>query len=135
MRLFIRLFFRLVRLILTPFMLLAEKLTTPKAIVRSEAEQNRVDADCKQLALYQFSACPFCIKVRKEMARLGLNIAKRDAQHNPQFRNELESNGGKVKVPCLRIELSATELQWLYESSAIIAYLQQRFDNKVQAAE
>ena len=127
MRLFIRLFFRLVRLILTPFMLLAEKLTTPKAIARSEAEQNQVDADCKQLALYQFSACPFCIKVRKEMARLGLNITKRDVQHNQQHRSELETAGGKIKVPCLRIETAGGEVQWLYESADIIAYLQQRF--------
>ena len=96
MRVFIRLFFRLVRLILTPFMLLAEKLSTPKAIVRSETEQTAVDAACSQLALYQFRACPFCIKVRKEIARLGLNISKRDAQHNQQYRNELQSGGGKI---------------------------------------
>ena len=69
-----RLFFRLIRLILTPFMLLAEKLTTPKAMVRSTAEQAAVDAACRQLALYQFSACPFCIKVRKEMARLSAEV-------------------------------------------------------------
>ncbi|MBZ9611867.1 glutaredoxin family protein [Rheinheimera maricola] len=128
MRLFIRLFFRFVRLILTPFMLLAEKLTTPKAIVRSEAEQQAVDAACKQLALYQFSACPFCIKVRKEMARLGLNITKRNAQHNQQHRSELQTAGGKIKVPCLRIETRVGNVEWLYESTAIIAYLQQRFE-------
>lgn len=127
MRVFIRLFFRLVRLILTPFMLLAEKLTTPKAIERSEAEQTAVDAACSQLALYQFRACPFCIKVRKEMARLGLNIARRNAQHNQRHRNELETAGGKIKVPCLRIETANAEVQWLYESADIIAYLQQRF--------
>lgn len=127
MRVFIRLFFRLVRLILTPFMLLAEKLSTPKAIVRSETEQTAVDTACSQLALYQFRACPFCIKVRKEMARLGLNITKRDAQHNQQHRSELETAGGKIKVPCLRIETANAEVQWLYESADIIAYLQQRF--------
>ncbi|GAB2922525.1 glutaredoxin domain-containing protein [Rheinheimera gaetbuli] len=127
MRLFIRLFFRLIRFILTPFMLLAEKLTTPKAIARSQAEQQRVDTECQQLALYQFAACPFCIKVRKEMARLGLNITKRDAQHHQPYRDELEQGGGKVKVPCLRIESTCGEVKWLYESAAIIAYLQQRF--------
>ncbi|WP_027671664.1 glutathione S-transferase N-terminal domain-containing protein [Rheinheimera baltica] len=122
-----RLFFRLVRLILTPFMLLAEKLTTQKALERSPAEQYKVDLACQQLALYQFKACPFCIKVRKEMARLGLNIVKYDAQHNRHHRKELESGGGKTKVPCLRIESSNNEVQWLYESADIIAYLQQRF--------
>ena len=135
MRLFIRLFFRLVRLILTPFMLLAEKLSTPKAIVRSETEQTAVDAACSQLALYQFSACPFCIKVRKQMARLGLNIVRRDAQHNQQHRNELETAGGKIKVPCLRIESGDGEVQWLYESADIIAYLQQRFEHSSATAQ
>ncbi|MDR6982381.1 glutaredoxin [Rheinheimera pacifica] len=130
-----RLFFRLIRLILTPFMLLTEKLTTPKAIVRSDAEQAAVDDACRQLALYQFSACPFCIKVRKEMARLGLNISKRDAQHNPQYRSELENGGGKIKVPCLRIETASGDVQWLYESSAIIAYLQQQFEHASATAQ
>ena len=78
MRLFIRLFFKLVRLILTPFMLMSEWLTRPKAIVRDAAQQRKVDESCQYLALYQFSACPFCIKVRKEIARLGLNIEKRN---------------------------------------------------------
>lgn len=130
MRLVIRLFFRLIRLILTPFMLLAEWLTTPKAISRSEAEQTEVNNACKQLALYQFKACPFCIKVRKEMARLGLNIEKRDAQHNTHFRAELKNQGGSIKVPCLRIESGSGEshsVRWLYESNEIIQYLQQRF--------
>ncbi|KKO47774.1 glutaredoxin [Arsukibacterium sp. MJ3] len=138
MRLFIRLFFRLIRLVLTPFMLLAEWLTTPKAINRSAEQQAQVNQACQQLALYQFAACPFCIKVRKEMARLGLTIEKRDAQHNPLHRKTLHDNGGKIKVPCLRITSVVTEAQpkgqaaaqqeqWLYESTAIIHYLQQQF--------
>lgn len=130
MRVFIRLFFRLIRLILTPFMLIAEWLTTPKALSRSEAQQAEVNAACQQLALYQFKACPFCIKVRKEIARLGLNIEKRDAQHNDTFRNELQQQGGKVKVPCLRITTGSgdtRQVQWLYESTDIIQYLHQRF--------
>lgn len=135
MRLFIRLFFRLVRLMLSPVMLLAEKLTTPKAIARNPAEQQQVDAACEQLALYQFAACPFCIKVRKEMARLGLNITKRDAQHHQLHRNELEQSGGKVKVPCLRIETAPGEVAWLYESADIIAYLQQRFEHSSATAQ
>ncbi|WP_214000775.1 glutathione S-transferase N-terminal domain-containing protein [Arsukibacterium sp.] len=128
MRLIIRLFFRLVRLILTPFMLLTEWLTTPKAIRRSEEQQAAVDAACQQLALYQFPACPFCIKVRKEIARLGLKIEKRNAQHNQQHRSELASAGGKIKVPCLRITSSPNQTsQWLYESDDIIRYLRQQF--------
>ncbi len=127
MRVLIRFFFRVVRLILTPFMLIAEKLSTPAPIKRQPEAQAEVDAACQQLALYQFAACPFCIKVRKEIARLALPIEKRDAQHNTAFKAELEAGGGRVKVPCLRIEQAQGEVVWLYESNDIIAYLQQRF--------
>lgn len=128
MRLFVRLFFRLVRLVLTPFMLLTEWLTTPKAISRSAEHQQQVDQACRQLALYQFSACPFCIKVRKEMARLGLTIKKRNAQHNALHRTDLLQAGGRVKVPCLRITATAEQNdQWLYESDDIIRYLRAQF--------
>ncbi len=96
MRMIIRAFFRLLRLILTPFMLLQEKLTTPKAINRSTEQQAAVDKATANLALYQFRACPFCIKVRREIARLALNIELRDAQHNPVRREELMNGGGAV---------------------------------------
>jgi glutaredoxin len=122
-----RIVFKVVRIVLTPFMLLSEKLTTPKGIKRSGVAQADVNVACQQLALFQFSACPFCIKVRKEIARLNLPIAKIDAQHNEQNRAALAAGGGRVKVPCLRINQSNGEQQWLYESRDIIQYLQQRF--------
>lgn len=125
-----RLLFKLIRVILTPFMLLAEKLTTPKGISRSKEAQAQVDADSRQLALYEFKACPFCIKVRKEMARLSLNIVKYDALNNQSHRQALEAGGGRIKVPCLRIMHDNGDVQWLYESNDINAYLQQRFAAK-----
>ena len=128
MRVIIRLFFRTLRLALTPVMLVSERFTTPKAVARPAADQAEVDRATQDLALYQFAACPFCIKVRKEMARLGLTIEKRDAQHNAEHRAALQANGGKVKVPCLLIKDSDGHEQWLYESDAIKAWLQTRFD-------
>lgn len=128
MRLIIRYFFRTLRLVLTPFMLVSEKLTTPKSIQRSPEEQARVDDACENLSLYQFSACPFCIKVRKEMARLGLNIETRDAQHDDSHRAALAEGGGSIKVPCLLIREDSGEEQWLYESDDIRSWLQQRFE-------
>tara|TARA_B100001059_G_scaffold235846_1_gene283262 strand:- start:43489 stop:43839 length:351 start_codon:yes stop_codon:yes gene_type:complete len=115
-------------------MLLSEWLTRPKAIARDAAQQLSVDENCQNLALYQFSACPFCIKVRKEIARLGLNIEKRNAQHNQQYRNELAEAGGKVKVPCLRVSQPGQPVTWLYESADIISYLQRHFDNSTVTA-
>lgn len=128
MKMVIRYFFRTLRTVLTPFMLLSEKLSTPKSISRSTEAQAQVDRACEQLALYQFSACPFCIKVRKEMARLGLTIETRDAQHDTANRAALEAGGGRIKVPCLRIKLDDGGDEWLYESDAINAWLRKRFE-------
>ncbi|RFA25803.1 glutaredoxin [Alkalilimnicola ehrlichii] len=129
MRIIIRLFFRAIRLILTPIVLIAEKLTTPKPKPRTEAEQTALDRAAKKLALYQFRACPFCIKVRKEIVRLGLPIEMRDAQHDATHRAALETGGGRVKVPCLRIEHEDGRHEWLYESDAIKAWLQERYED------
>lgn len=120
-------FFKLVRLILGPFLLLNEQLTKPKGLVRTAADQARVDAECRQLALYQFRTCPFSIKVRQEMRRLALNVELRDAQHSAENRQALLTQGGSSKVPCLKITDADNKTRWLYDSKAIIAYLQQRF--------
>ena len=127
MRILIRYFFRGVRVLLAPVMLISEKLSTPKAVERTPEEQAQVDAACQQLALYQFRTCPFCIKVRKEIARLGLNIELRDAQLDPAHKQALLEGGGKVKVPCLKITDDASQATWLYESDEINRWLHQRF--------
>lgn len=127
MRVLIRTFFRGLRLILTPFVLLSEKLSTPSAVKRSAPAQAEVDAACENLALYQFRACPFCVKVRKQIARLGLNIELRDAQLDPDHRQALAQGGGRVKVPCLRITHEDGQEEWLYESDDINRWLERRF--------
>jgi glutaredoxin len=127
MKLFFRYFFRTLRIILGPFMLLSEVLTTPKGVERSAEAQQKVDAETSNLVLYQFRTCPFCIKVRKELKRLSLNIEKRDAQRDPAARAELNQCGGEIKVPCLRITDEHGIHTWMYESDDIIAYLHERF--------
>lgn len=127
MRILIRYFFRGVRLVLAPVMLISEKLSTPKSVERTPDEQATVDQACQSLALYQFRTCPFCIKVRKEIARLGLNIETRDAQLDPAHKQALQEGGGKVKVPCLKINHEDGRQEWLYESDAINHWLHQRF--------
>ncbi|MGM0594445.1 MAG: glutaredoxin family protein [Pseudomonadota bacterium] len=127
MRFFFRYFFRTLRIVLGPFMLLNELITKPKGIERDPEEQKKVDEQTKDLVLYQFATCPFCIKVRREIARLSLKIDKRDALNDPQAREELEQGGGEVKVPCLRIPTEHGAYNWLYESDDIIAWLRERF--------
>ncbi|NMM26074.1 MAG: glutaredoxin [Glaciimonas sp.] len=120
-------FFRLIRVILGPFMLLKEFLTRPQGVVRSATEQAIVNAACRQLTLYQFSTCPFCIKVRQELRRHSLTVELRDAQHSAENRQTLLAQGGSSKVPCLKITDEHGTAQWLYQSGEIIGYLQQRF--------
>ncbi|SES19748.1 Glutaredoxin [Vreelandella subterranea] len=127
MRMLIRYFFRGLRLVLAPFMMISEKLSTPQAVKRSPEEQAKVDEACNSLALYQFRTCPFCIKVRKEMARLGLTIEKRDAQLDPDHKKALQEGGGRVKVPCLKIAHDDGREEWLYESDEINRWLHQQF--------
>ena len=127
MRFFVRYFFKSLRIILHPVMLLWELLTTPKGVERSAVAQQEVDLQSRQLLLYQFKTCPFCIKVRREINRLSLPIELRDAQKNEQHRAELLQGGGQIKVPCLQIKDGQGKVQWMYESSEINQYLHQRF--------
>lgn len=124
-----KIFFKTLRVILGPFMLLWEIVTRPKAVSRTTLEQAEIDQQCKSLALFQYKTCPFCIKVRQEMHRLGLNIEKFDAQQEGDNRAALVRGGGKAKVPCLRITDKVGVNQWMYESGEIITYLRRRFDS------
>ncbi|WP_459718496.1 glutaredoxin family protein [Sideroxyarcus sp. TK5] len=127
MRTLIRMFFRTLRLVLMPFMLLWAKLAMPKGVVRSAEAQQQVERECAKMSLYHFKTCPFCIKVRHEMGRLSLPIELRDAQHEAEHKEALLQGGGKVQTPCLRITGDDGQVQWMYESGDIIRYLQQRF--------
>jgi len=127
MKFLVRAFFKTLRLMLGPVMLLWEFITRPQGLVRAPALQAVVDQDCKSLVLYHYKTCPFCLKVRQEMARLSLNIERRDAQHNATHRADLVDAIGKAKVPCLKVTDSAGHSEWLLDSKAIMAYLQGRF--------
>ena len=127
MKLVIKVFFKSLRIVLIPFMLLWEFVTTPRGIVRAVAAQQQVDQQSRNLVLYQFKTCPFCIKVRREINRLSLPIELRDAQKNMQHRAELLQGGGAIKVPCLQIRDEHGNVQWMYESSDINQYLKTRF--------
>jgi len=128
MKSIVRGFFKTLRIVLGPFMLLWEWLTRPKGIVRPSAAQEEADRQCRDLVLYEFKTCPFCIKVRQEIRRLSLAIERRDAQPEGPVRAELVAGGGRAMVPCLRIAEGGDDVRWLYESGAIIDYLRGRFE-------
>lgn len=101
-------------------------ISRPAKRKRGAAAQAQVTKDAQNLALYQFHACPFCVKTRRTLHRLNVPVALRDAKNDPTHRQALLEGGGRVKVPCLRIE-EAGEVTWMYESKDIIAYLDKRF--------
>jgi glutaredoxin len=129
----IRLFFKILRIILGPLLLLGDWLTRPKGIVRPEAEQQAIDTRTRHLALYHFPTCPFCLKTRRVIRRLALQIELRDARNDPARRAELSAGGGKLQVPCVQITDASGQQTWLYESDAINAYLNREFGSRSAA--
>ena len=105
--------------------ILIDFIFSPKKQQRTESDQEKINEEVKSIKLYQFYACPFCIKTRRVIKRLNLPIETRNAQSG-QYRAELLAGGGEVKVPCLKIE-SNEGVQWMYESADIIQYLEKRF--------
>ena len=116
----------IIRLILGKLILLFNWLFTPRGIKRDREVQASIDAQTARLALYQYQACPFCVKVRRAMKRQSLTIETRDVKRSHSARDELLAGGGDLKVPCLRIEEGERGVPWMYESKDIIEYLEGR---------
>jgi glutaredoxin len=110
--------------VLGSLILFFDWLFTPKGIKRDAGAQQQIDVLTSRLSLYQYKACPFCVKVRRAMKRNSLNITTYDAKRSETSRSELIEGGGKLKVPCLRVESKEGDVCWIYESSDIIAFLE-----------
>ena len=115
---------RIIRLILGKLILFFNWAFSPKTVSHNPHDQAAIDNQTATLALYQYEACPFCVKVRRSMKRHGLNIETRDVKRSPEAREELLSGGGDLKVPCLRINEGERGSQWMYESKDIVGYLE-----------
>jgi glutaredoxin len=124
MRIIIRYIFKAIHYTVGPLLLLWEKLATPAGVKRPAEEQQQVDASTRNLVLYQFLMCPFCVTVRRTIKRLSLNIETRDAMRDMTSRQQLLQGGGQIQVPCLRITDEQGNVTWMYESRAIVHYLQ-----------
>lgn len=120
-------FMRIIHWLLGSLILLIDWLTTPRGIQRSEAVQATINEQTKAFTLYQYKACPFCVKVRRSMKRQSLPIETRDAKRCPHARQELLAGGGHLKVPCLKVVDPQGRERWMYESKKIIGFLEQSF--------
>lgn len=118
--------FWIIRKVLAAVILTLNWVFTPKSVKRPAEEQAKIDTQTQDLTLYQYKACPFCVKVRRSMKRSALNIETKDAKRCEASKQELLAGGGQLKVPCLKITENGED-RWMYESSDIIDYLNNRF--------
>ena len=121
-----KLLINLIRNLLGGIIAAIDFITRGSKLKRTAEAQQQVETELEKLSLFQFFACPFCIKTRRAMHKLNLPIVKRNASQGSPFRDVLLQGGGKVQTPCLRIEKD-DGVEWLYESSEIISYLEKRF--------
>lgn len=114
---------KLLRWILGKIILALNALFAPKPVLREPSQQQKIQASLRKMSLYQYEACPFCVKVRRFMRREAIELPLKNALKEP-FRGELLSGGGKLQVPCLKIENDDGTTQWMYESNDITAFLE-----------
>jgi len=119
---------KFMRISLGQILIALNALFAPKTIAREIDNQKKIDAESKKYKLYYFTGCPFCIKVQRQIKRLNIPIELRNIKKDPTFEAELMKGGGQYQVPCLRIEKSETEYDWMYESSEINAFLESKFN-------
>lgn len=117
---------KLIRIVLGKAILLGDVVFRPSGVKRSVQGQQNADNKAQDLTLYQFEACPFCVKVRREMKRQSISVELKDAKRDVNAREELQTGGGRVKVPCLKITKNGNDT-WMYESNDIVNYLKQEF--------
>lgn len=121
--------FKSIRWVLGQIIIAIDWLTRPDIPNYSPEKRAEFDQATASMALYQFGQCPFCVKTRRTVRRLGLNIELRDARNDTKWNAELIEQGGKYQVPCLRLVDDNGEVNWLYESTQINNYLDQRFSD------
>ncbi len=113
---------KIIRYIVGKILIALNFLTQPSLGKRSPEKQKEVEQQLQDYSLYQFNACPFCIKVRRTMRKLNLPIELKNANMDESVKSELLEKGGSPMVPCLRIGDT-----WMYESGDIIKYLEAKF--------
>lgn len=81
----------------------------------------------ENMALYYYPSCPFCRTVLSQVKRLNLDLELRNIHQLDQHKADLIAGGGRKTVPCLRIDKTEGDTQWMYESMDIIDFLKSKF--------
>jgi glutaredoxin len=102
-----------------------------KSLFRSSArknlDQSARDSLASRLVFYGYDTCPYCVKVRRVMKELGLDLANKNTARDLTLRDELQRRGGSSMVPCLQITMKNGHIFWLYESDLIVKFLKKNF--------
>lgn len=117
---------RVLRKIVGAILLFLNRLTMPRKAHRSSENLESIRPILATYSIYEFDSCPFCIKLRRHLQRRNLDIELRNVLDNSKYKEELVQEGGQYMVPCLRMEKDG-KVEWMYESSDIIAFLDQKF--------
>jgi glutaredoxin len=120
---------KLIRVVLGAIILFFDRIFTPRGLQRLAPAQAKVEEATRGFVLYQLAACPFCVKVRREMKRLSVTFPLKEIAQDPAAHAELMAGGKLDQVPCLRMTQADGSFTWLYESSAIVEFLQNKFQN------
>ncbi len=83
-------------------------------------------ARADDLALYHYDTCGYCLRVRRALYELGVEVDMRNINQSPEHLRALVEARGQRTVPVLRIRHEDGD-EWLAESSDIVAYLRKRF--------
>ncbi len=99
--------------------------TRPEQIQRTEQQRKLLAPLVSGLKIYDYKGCPRSLKLRNELHRLNLDIPYCDIRKCQIHYDNLLSQYGSLRAPCLRIEENH-RVTWLDEPEQIIHYLNQR---------
>ena len=120
---------KIIRWVLGRVIICLDMIFSPKVLIRDSVDQNKINKITNSYKLYQYHACPFCVKVRRFFKRESLEIDLVDAKQESS-KKELVENRKKLKVPCLKVQLKNKQVRWIYESQDIIAYISKEIKAK-----
>lgn len=86
--------------------------------------------DAGGLSIYGYPQCPFCGRVLRAIASLGLEIPLRNTRRESEHRDRVVEATGRGMVPVLRIDHEDGQTEWLPESAEIVRYLTDRFGHE-----
>ena len=78
----------IIRFILGRIILFLDWMTSPKPIPVSPEKIKFIQEKVKDMEIYEFKACPFCVRVRRFMKKNNISIKIKDARRNKDFADE-----------------------------------------------